>query len=207
MKKDYFICQHCGDNAKDVAHGEIPLCDICEQWGITSAELYPTLSDVFSEQFHRIGKDGKKYWGRLGAGILFTNGKQVLLLKRSDDSDFADHWCIPGGKSKEKENPLDTALREAKEECGTAEGQRSEHFHSIDGSHHFHTYLFTVAKPFPVTLSKEHKDSKWVDLDEVADMNLHPKFKESWQTYLRAIRKRFPEKVSFADWCESKGIS
>ena len=39
------------------------------------------------EQYHHIGKDGKKYWGKAGAGILFTDGKKVLLLKRAEKGD------------------------------------------------------------------------------------------------------------------------
>lgn len=196
------ICQHCGENVNEISQ-EIPFCDVCKQWGITHQEIYPTVADM-AEQFHRLGKGGTKYWGRLGGGIVFTDGEKILLLKRDSSSDYPGHWCIPGGKAKEGEAPIDVAHREAKEECGSVEGQRFGHFHSNDGAHHFHTYLMAVTKPFEVRLSKEHDASEWVDLDDVLGMKLHPKFKESWPTYLRAIKKKFPNKTSFAEWCEAR---
>lgn len=193
------ICCSCG---KALASGVI--CEACHEWGITREEVFPTISDVFSEQFHRLGKGGTKYWGRLGGGIIFTDGEKVLLLKRDDSSDYAGHWCIPGGKAKEGEAPLDVARREAKEECGTVEGQRFGHFHDKDGAHHFHTYLMAVEKPFDVRLSKEHDASEWTALNKVEGMKLHPKFKDAWPGYLRAIKKKFPSKTSFTDWCEGR---
>lgn len=155
---------------------------------------------TFHEQFHRIGKDGKKYWGKMGAGIIFTDGEQILLLKRSDNSDYAAYWSIPGGKAKKDELPLDCARRESKEECGYNNGQRFAHFHTKDGAHSFHTYLFSVDKPFDVKLSNEHSDFKWVPLNEVSSMKLHPAFAESWPSHLKAIRKKFVNKNSFAEW-------
>lgn len=196
------ICQHCGANINEIAQ-ELPLCDICKQWGITRQEIYPTVADM-AEQFHRIGKDGAKYWGRLGGGILFTDGEKILLLKRDSSSDYAGHWGIPGGKAKSGEAPLDVARRESQEECGNVEGQRFGHFHARDGAHHFHTYLMAITKPFDVQLSKEHEASEWASLDKVDGMKLHPKFKEAWPGFLRAIRKKFPNKTSFSDWCETR---
>lgn len=186
------ICCNCGKSTQEI------LCETCNAWGVTTSEVFPTVSDVLSEQYHRIGKDGRRYWGKRGAGIVFSDGHSVLLLKRKGD-DYRDHWCIPGGKAKENENPIDTAQREAKEECGSNEGQRVEQFHNQDGSHHFHTYLYSVNKPFDVTLSDEHSDSKWVPLDEVESLKLHPKFKEAWPGYLRAIKKKISRK-SFNEW-------
>jgi 8-oxo-dGTP pyrophosphatase MutT (NUDIX family) len=144
-----------------------------------------------NEQFHRIGKDSKKYWGRLGAGILFTDGERVLLLRRDGSSDNKGCWGIPGGRAKDGEAPIDVARRETKEECGSAEGQRFAHFHSVDGAHHFHTYLFAIASPFDVELSKEHNQWKWVKLDKVKDLDLHPRLKKDWPSFLKAIKKKF----------------
>ncbi len=53
------------------------------------------------QDYHRIGKDGAKYKGKRGAGILFTDGKQILLLKRSEGSDNPGTWGLPGGGAKE----------------------------------------------------------------------------------------------------------
>ncbi|MSP09966.1 MAG: NUDIX domain-containing protein [Flavobacteriaceae bacterium] len=144
------------------------------------------------EQFHRVGKDGHRYWGRVGGGIIFTDGEKILLLQRADEGDYAGYWCIPGGKSKKGELPIDTARRESREECGKNEGQRFGHFDTKDGLHHFHTYLYSVPKPFDVMLSNEHTAFRWVPIDDVEEMQLHPKFKENWLAYSRAIRKNYP---------------
>ena len=182
-------------------HGQGVICETCGEWGVTYHELFPTISEVFSEQYHRLGKGGTRYWGRLGAGIVFTDGKKVLLLKRAGDSDHVGFWGIPGGRAKEGESPLAVAQRESKEECGRVEGNRFGHSHNRDGAHHFHTYLYSVVKPFDTELSKEHDEAKWATLDEVEKMKLHPKLKEAWPGYLRSIKERFPEKTSFLDWC------
>lgn len=198
------ICCNCGETVESWFHGQGFLCEVCSTWGITREEIFPTITDVFSEQYHRIGKDGGRFWGRLGGGIVFTDGEKVLLLQRSEIGDHPGSWCIPGGKSKKGELPIDTARREAMEECGANEGQRFGHFDTKDGRHHFHTFLYSIKSPFPVTLSKEHTNHKWVDLDDVEGMQLHPKLKENWLPYRRAIAKHFPRRTTFQDWFTAK---
>lgn len=183
------ICCFCGKEEDPCFH--------CSAWGIT--DLMPTIP----EQFHRIGKEGKRYWGKLGGGIVFTDGKQVLLLKRNEKGDYPGHWAIPGGKAKDGEVPIETARREAVEECGSSEGNRFGHFHEKDGSHHFHVFMYSIPKPFEIRLSGEHSDGKWVQFDEISGMKLHPKLEESWPVYLRAIRRRFPSKTSFSEWVKA----
>jgi ADP-ribose pyrophosphatase YjhB (NUDIX family) len=189
------VCYYCGNPVIDSSK---KVCHICERWNPA-----PEIDEFLTEQYHRIGKNGKKYWGRLGAGILFTDGEKVLLLKRAG-SDNEATWSIPGGRAEEGETPLDVARRETKEECGTIEGHRIGHFQSRDGAHHFHTYLYAVSKPFDCELSKEHSKWKWAKIKDVKEMNLHPRFKESWPTFLRAIEKHFPLKKSFSEWFESR---
>ena len=197
------ICCYCGKEyprVNNTAEGVLFdccknfLCSICFEWGITYEEIFPTISEVLSQ-----GKDSQ-----LAGGILFTNGKQILLLKRDGDCDFVDHWGIPGGKSKENETPHETAHRESKEECGSNHGEKFAQHHDKNGKNHFHTFLHSIVKPFDIKLSKEHSESKWVDLDKVDSLKLHPKFKESWPTLLKMIKERFPDKISFVDWFTTK---
>lgn len=183
-------CCSCGKLFDHWCHGQGWICETCHEWGITREEIVPTISEVLSNRNEK----------QLGGGILFTNGKQVLLLKRAGDCDFVDHWSIPGGKAKENESPAEVAHRESKEECGSDHGNQFAKFHDKNGKHHFHTFFHSVTKPFDAKLSKEHSESKWVDLDEVSSLKLHPKFKESWPTFLKMIKERFPEKASFFDW-------
>jgi 8-oxo-dGTP pyrophosphatase MutT (NUDIX family) len=194
------ICEFCGVDS------QTPLCNTCEIWGVTAKDISPTFADVLTEQSHRIGKGGGRYWGRMGAGILFSDGKSILLLKRGGNSDHKGTWGIPGGRAKEGEAPIETAKRETKEECGSAEGTRIEHFHEKDGAHHFHVYLFAVAKPFEIELSGEHTKGEWIPLDEVKEYDLHPKFKDAWSAYLHAIQKRFLRREHFSEWINKKTL-
>jgi 8-oxo-dGTP pyrophosphatase MutT (NUDIX family) len=149
----------------------------------------------------RIGKGGRKYWGRGGAGIFFTDGDKVLLLKRSKKGDNCGSWGLPGGKIEEGESPIDAALREAKEECGKVLGQRFEDAKETDGLHEWTTFFFKVKRPFECELSDEHTDYKWADIKSLDKYELHPKLKENLGRYLNLL-KRSSRKglVSFKEW-------
>ena len=40
-----------------------------------------------------------------GAGFLLfdKSNEEILVLKRSKDSSYPDHWCLPGGKVDEED--------------------------------------------------------------------------------------------------------
>src|SRR5262245_10905096 len=121
-----------------------------------------------------------------GAGILHTDGKQVLLLRRS--SEAREHpytWACAGGGIEAGEDLMHAARREAEEEIGTAPGAKIAEFTSDP----FVMYIFKVHKPFQVKLNAEHTDSNWVDLDKVSGYELHPNFRKEWPKYLDAIQK------------------
>lgn len=148
--------------------------------------------------WHRLGKGGSRYWGKKGAGIFFTDGTNVLLLKRSEKGDNEGTWGIPGGKAEDDETAIATAMREAKEECGTIKGQRFDALESQDGRHHWTTFFFLVDGPFNCKLSNEHTDWKWAKLDELDELDLHPKFEENLDRYLRLLKRK--PGLSFAEW-------
>jgi len=153
-----------------------------------------------NEQYHRIGRDGRKYWGKSGAGILFTDGQKILLLKRATKGNHFESWCIPGGKVEQGESTIDAAKREAIEECGNFEGYRFGDYEDIDGRFRFTTFFYAIDKPFKVSISDEHSDSVWVNIDEVENLKLHSSFKESWPFFKRKILYHF--RKSFSDWVQ-----
>lgn len=140
--------------------------------------------------WHRLGKNGDRYWGQNGAGIFFTDGKSVLLLKRSEKGDNQGTWGIPGGKAELYETAIATAQRECREECGQVQGRRIDSLESQDGHHHWTTFFFHVDKPFDCKLSDEHTDWKWVPLEEIEELKLHPKFKENLSRYLKLLERK-----------------
>lgn len=88
------ICCHCGESSKQ------DICEPCLAWGVTREDVFPT----FSEQFHRIGKGGKRYWHTAGAGILFTDGKSILLLTKSSQRQ-SGHMGHSGRRGQKRRNP------------------------------------------------------------------------------------------------------
>lgn len=130
----------------------------------------------------------------LGAGIIHTDGKKVLLLHRSDEvRAYPQTWACSGGGIEDGEDLLQAAERESKEEIGTSQGRKIAEFPNDK----FAMYIFRVEKPFDVKLNDEHTESRWVNLDEVAEYDLHPNFKKEWPKYLQAIKKN---NHSFGEW-------
>ncbi len=54
----------------------------------------------------------------MGAGIAVVNGRDVLLIRRSDSG----RWDVPGGGADAGETPEQTARRELREETGLSVG-------------------------------------------------------------------------------------
>jgi 8-oxo-dGTP pyrophosphatase MutT (NUDIX family) len=133
------------------------------------------------------------------AGILFTDGKKMLLLKRSNNCDEPNTWGLPFGGGRKGESPIETAIRETKEEIGikTIPGKQITSVQRKIGGKRYTVFVYRVDKPFGVRLSKEHSGSKWASLGSIRGMNLHPQFRDSLDLYLRAIRKGAS---NFAEW-------
>lgn len=148
--------------------------------------------------WHRVGKNGKKYWGKAGAGIFFTDGRSVLLLKRAEKGDDKNTWGLPGGKAEDGESSIDTARREAKEECGHSEGQRFDKSEEKDNHFRWTTFFFQIKNKFECTLSDEHSDWEWVPFEDLDQYELHPKLAENIDRYLDIINRKFGQ--SFKEW-------
>lgn len=134
----------------------------------------------------------------LGAGILYTDGKKILLLYRSKETRAHPFtWAPTGGGIENGENLLQTAERESKEEIGALKGKKIAEFTNDP----FVMYIYKVDKPFKVKLNNEHTKSEWINLDKVNNYELHPNFKKEWPKYLRAIDKN---NSSFIEWLEDK---
>jgi len=129
-----------------------------------------------------------------GAGIVYTDGKKVLLIKRSSKArDYPFTWASAGGNIEEGEGLKQAAERESREEIGTVKGRKIAEFINVP----FAMFIYKVDKPFVVKLNEEHTESKWVDLDSVGSYKLHPNFRKEWPNYLKAINKN---NKSFSEW-------
>lgn len=149
-------------------------------------------------KYHRIGEKGSKVEGKKSAGILFTDGRSILMLKRGEGS-HSGTWALPGGHARPGESEIGNAVRETKEETGleTIPGYRFESFTSRDGHKKFTAFLFRVPNCFDVSLSEEHTDWEWVPIDSLGNKDLHPKLEENLPRYLKAIRRKVK---TFSEW-------
>jgi 8-oxo-dGTP diphosphatase len=124
------------------------------------------------------------HWGDFGAaGLLLADQGRVLLQLRAKGVHEGGTWSIPGGARGNGETPAAAALREAAEETGI-ERQVAE----IVGTYSAHcecswTYTTLIANLVgTLTLrgNYESQGHRWVPLDDVGALQLHPGFRAAW---------------------------
>jgi 8-oxo-dGTP pyrophosphatase MutT (NUDIX family) len=139
------------------------------------------------------GPNGEKFWGRYGAaGLLVWHSEAGILLQhRVGWSHFGGTWGLPGGARKEGEAAEAGALREANEEAGVPASLVSVLFTSVlDLGFWTYTTVVVEASEFfePVIGDAESVALRWVPVDEVADLDLHPGFAASWPSLRDRLR-------------------
>jgi 8-oxo-dGTP pyrophosphatase MutT (NUDIX family) len=112
----------------------------------------------------------------MAAGIAYIDPSgDVLLLKRSPDSDHAGEWCFPGGHIDDGETAEQAARRESSEEIGHFPYGELEQIAQIvsDEGVDFTTFACGVDEKFKPTLNGEHTDYAWVPVNKLPDKT-HP---------------------------------
>ncbi len=130
------------------------------------------------------GPNGR-FWGTYGAAgmLIVAPGTGVLLQLRVGWSHFGGTWGLPGGARKAGESARDAALREAHEEAGIPIGavEVLGEFVRDLGYWSYTTVVGRTEHPFaPVITDAESDDLRWVPLDEVDALPLHPGLAASW---------------------------
>jgi len=122
-----------------------------------------------------------------GGCMFFTDGKKVLLLKRSP---YAEHapgkWGLVCGHSIGEETPLATARREAGEEIGKVQGER---IGTLGENNKYPVHIFKVKIPFECKLNDENDEWEWIRFEDLDDYDLHPLFKRSMDSYIKLVRQ------------------
>jgi len=121
-----------------------------------------------------------------GSSIIFTDGKSMLLLKRSDDSGNPKTWGLPGGHWESGESAIETARRESMEEIGCVKGKKIGKSKDKDWT----TYYFKVKSLFTCKLNSEHTAWKWVKIQDLKKFKLHP-----------CLERHIEEHASFISSC------
>ena len=129
---------------------------------------------------------GNKHWGLNGAaGILLVRGTQILLQHRAPWVHNGDTWGIPGGARDSHESTIEGAFREAVEETGIDTSLLTV-LHTYTDDHGDWKYETVIAKGSNEIVAHEVNDEshevRWVDIERVEELPLHPSFAKSWPT-------------------------
>jgi 8-oxo-dGTP diphosphatase len=127
---------------------------------------------------------GSKHWGLNGAaGILILRGSEILLQHRAPWVHNGDTWGIPGGARDSHESTIEGAFREAVEETGIDTNLLTP-LHTFTDDHGSWKYDTVIARAHDGLVAREVNDEshevRWVQIDQVDQMALHPSFAKSW---------------------------
>ncbi len=127
---------------------------------------------------------GNKHWGLYGAaGLLLYRDQSILLQHRAPWVHNGDTWGIPGGARDSHESATEGAIREAMEETGI-DPQLLRIEEIFSDPHGLWSYETIIAQADPELVARELNDEshevRWVELDDVTRLPLHPSFAKSW---------------------------
>jgi bis(5'-nucleosidyl)-tetraphosphatase len=123
----------------------------------------------------------KRLEERSAGAVVFRRtpgGAKYLLLRYP-----AGHWDLPKGNIEKGEEPIQTMVREVKEETGIVDlrvipgyERKIEYFYRRDGKKVHKTVVFFLAETMveKVTISFEHQDYGWFDYSEAIKTVTYP---------------------------------
>ncbi len=134
---------------------------------------------------------GNKHWGLNGAaGILIVRGHEILLQHRAPWVHNGDTWGIPGGARDSHETTIEGAFREAVEETGI-DTKLLTVLHTFTDNHGDWKYETVIARASDELIAHEVNDEshevRWVDIDQVDELPLHPSFGKSWPALVELL--------------------
>ncbi len=129
--------------------------------------------------------EGQRFWGAFGAAGLLVHDpdRGVRLQHRVAWSHHGGTWGLPGGARHAGESAVDGAAREAAEEAGVPPaGIRPVLATVLDlGFWSYTTVTARTIRPFaPRVADAESIELRWVPVDEVGGLELHPGFGRAW---------------------------
>lgn len=127
------------------------------------------------------------------AGLLVWHDGRVLLQHRGLGTQHGGTWGIVGGARNRGETAVQAAFREAAEEAGlhpaavTVTGRHDDDH----GGWTYTTVIGRAAVAVPLTgFSAETIEMRWVSVDDLDSVPLHPGFAASWPQVSRSGRYR-----------------
>lgn len=117
-------------------------------------------------------------------------GHEILLQHRAPWVHNGDTWGIPGGARDSHESVIQGAIREAIEETGIDPTFLTP-LHTFNDEHGNWRYDTVIARAtvdlVAHEVNEESHEVRWVDIDKVAELNLHPSFGNSWPALLEIL--------------------
>ena len=129
---------------------------------------------------------GARHWGKHGAaGILIVDASQesVLMQLRAEWTHGGRTWGIPGGARDSHETVVEAALRELHEELGILSDFVEVIHHDVWTDHGpwtYHTVIALANQELDIVANEESVEARWVLLDSVVDLDLHPALALVW---------------------------
>ena len=112
-------------------------------------------------------------------------GSEILLQHRAPWVHNGDTWGIPGGARDSHESTIEGAFREAVEETGIDTALLTV-LHTYTDDHGDWKYETVIAKGSNEIVAHEVNDEshevRWVNIERVEELPLHPSFAKSWPT-------------------------
>ena len=117
-------------------------------------------------------------------------GDQILLQHRAPWVHNGDTWGIPGGARDSHESTIECAFREAVEETGIQTHLLTP-LHTFTDNHGGWRYDTVIAQASDAVIAHEVNDEshevRWVDIEKVVELPLHPSFARSWPTLQKLL--------------------
>jgi 8-oxo-dGTP diphosphatase len=123
--------------------------------------------------------------------LAWDPDRGVLMQHRASWSHFGDTWGLPGGARHADEDAVDAAVREAGEEAGVHRDDVEVISISVLDLEFwsYSTVVARVVRPFePVISDPESIELRWVPLDAIDALPLHPGFAASWPSLRPLLR-------------------
>jgi 8-oxo-dGTP diphosphatase len=104
-----------------------------------------------------------------GGCFLAINTGRIMLQQRSKHVSHPYTWSFWGGKAEDDERPIETLIRECKEEIGDLPAIEKIYpihtFLSEDNNFTYHTFVITVYEEFVPKTNIESSGYSWVQLE------------------------------------------
>ena len=138
---------------------------------------------------------GQKHWGIHGAaGIVIVHAArdEVLMQLRAPWTHGGQTWGFPGGARDSHETVIDAALRELLEELGVTSDDLDilhDDTWADHGQWSYHTVIARAKNEITVTHNDESVEVRWIALEDVDGLDLHPGVRGAWEHVVAHVRR------------------